>query len=108
MYTVICLHNVGWTGAGVQLVQKKKTIFPEWNSCFDAHLYEGRVIQLVVNSRPSTKVAECSVSAQHLADKCNDGELTNVWVSIQMSAIFDRGSGGCPTFIGGKGLNDNK
>jgi len=28
------------------LVQKKKTIYPEWGSCFDSHLKEGRVIQV--------------------------------------------------------------
>ena len=65
----------------MNLIQKKKTIYPEWNSCFDAHLYEGRVIQMVVNVRPTTKIAECSVSAQSLADRCSDGELTSVWVS---------------------------
>jgi novel protein kinase C delta type len=65
----------------VQLVQKKKTIYPEWNSCFDAHLYEGRVIQMVVNHRPATKIAECNVTARSLADKCNNGELTSIWVS---------------------------
>lgn len=28
-------------GQGLQLVQKKKTIYPDWNRCFDTHLYEG-------------------------------------------------------------------
>jgi hypothetical protein len=29
---------VNTPGKGVLLVQKKKTIYPEWNTCFDAHL----------------------------------------------------------------------
>ena len=29
-------------GQGVQLVQKKKTIYPDWNRCFDTHLYDGK------------------------------------------------------------------
>ena len=29
-------------GHGLQLVQKKKTIYPDWNRCFDTHLYEGK------------------------------------------------------------------
>ena len=64
------------------MIQKKRTIHPEWNSCFDAHLYEGRVIQLIVKQRPDTFMSEVTVSAQSLADKCKDGELSSVWVSL--------------------------
>ncbi|KAK2148685.1 hypothetical protein LSH36_487g03014 [Paralvinella palmiformis] len=56
-------------GKGVQLVQKKKTIYPEWNTCFDAHLYEGRVIELAVWKRPETYVSDVSITAQALAEK---------------------------------------
>lgn len=92
-------------GGGVQLVQKKKTIFPEWNSCFDAHLYEGRVIQMVVNHRPATKVAECHVTARSLADRCNNGELTNIWVSRSQSLnCLYTSLQACSTISGGFGL----
>jgi hypothetical protein len=70
-----------FTGRGVQLVQKKKTIFPEWNTCFDAHLYEGRMIELTVLKRPETYVSEFSINAQVLADKCTEGNVCTVWVS---------------------------
>ena len=35
-------------GQGLQLVQKKKTIYPDWNRCFDTHLYQGEELFVVV------------------------------------------------------------
>jgi len=67
----------------VQLVKKKKTMHPEWNTSFDFHLYEGRVIHLEIIQRPDIKVAECSILAQSLADLAKDGEPTSVWVIIR-------------------------
>ena len=67
-------------GKGVQLVKKKKTIYPEWNTSFDFHLYEDRVIHMEVIQRPNVKVAECSILAQSLADLAKDGEPASVWV----------------------------
>ena len=61
-------------------MQKKKTIYPEWNSCFDAHLYDGRQIQMVVMQRPSKLVADCVISAQALTEKCKDNSVAGVWV----------------------------
>ena len=29
-------------GQGIQLIQQKKTFYPDWNRCFDTHLYDGR------------------------------------------------------------------
>ena len=69
------------SGQRIQLVQKKKTIFPEWNTCFDAHLYDGRVIQLVVMQRPNKLIADVNIRSQYLAEKCADGGVASVWVS---------------------------
>ena len=77
-------------GKGVQLVKKKKTIYPEWNTSFDFHLYEGRVIHLEILQRPDTKVAECSILAQSLADMAKDGEATSVWVITHSSSTLSR------------------
>jgi len=71
---------VNLAGRGQQLVQKKKTIYPEWNSCFDAHLYEGRVIQMVVMQRPNIRVSEVTISAQEMAEKCKEGGVASVWL----------------------------
>jgi len=53
---------------------------PEWNTSFDFHLYEGRVIHIEIIQRPDIKVAECSILAQSLANMAKDGEPTSVWV----------------------------
>ena len=74
-------------GRGVQLIQRKKTIYPEWNTCFDAHLYEGRVIQMIVLQRPNVFVADTNIAAQVLADKCQDGGVCNVQVRTLIPSL---------------------
>lgn len=72
------------------LVQKKKTIYPEWNKCFDTHLYDGRVITIVVLQKPGGKVvADVSIGVQFLVDQCKRDAhgFSSVWVSL--SCIFD-------------------
>lgn len=69
---------------GISLVQKKKTIYPEWNKCFDTHLYDGRVITIVVLQKPSGRViAEVSIGVQFLVDQCKRDThgFSSVWVS---------------------------
>lgn len=78
-----CLSSMCVTaGQGVQLVQKKKTLYPEWNSCFDAHLYEGRAIQMIVMERPNKFLADITIGAKVMADKCNgsNNHVATVWV----------------------------
>ncbi|KAL5013166.1 hypothetical protein ScPMuIL_007436 [Solemya velum] len=72
-------------GRPTQYIQKKKTIFPEWNTCFDAHLYEGRVIQMTVMDRPDKMLAESTIPARVLADKCSDGNIATVWLELKPS-----------------------
>lgn len=75
-------------GRGVQYVQKKKTIYPEWNTCFDAHLYDGRMIHMVVMQRPQKLVADVNIGAKNLAEKCPDGEVASVWVGYHCIALY--------------------
>ena len=70
------------SGRGPQYVQKKRTIYPEWNTCFDAHLYEGRVINIVVMEKPNRLLAEVTVPSKSLAQKCTDGNIASIWVCI--------------------------
>lgn len=76
---------VNTPGRGVQLVQRKKTIYPEWNTCFDAHLYEGRVVQMVAMERPNRFLADVTVSAKALADKCTDSNIVTIWLELKPS-----------------------
>lgn len=69
---------------------KKKTIYPEWNKCFDTHLYDGRVITIVVLQKPGGKVvADVSIGVQFLVDQCKRDAhgFSSVWVGL--SCIFD-------------------
>ena len=84
-------------GRGVQLIQRKKTIYPEWNTCFDAHLYEGRMIQLIVLQRPNVFVADANIGAQVLADRCKDGGVANVKVSLDCQNVLFRFESFCVT-----------
>lgn len=71
---------------GISLVQKKKTIYPEWNKCFDTHLYEGRVITIVVLQKPTGKVvADVSIGVQFLVDQCKRDAhgFSSVWLDLQ-------------------------
>lgn len=84
--TVRTKVGVNWTrrvctGKPASYVQKKKTIYPDWNSCFDAHLLEGRMVQLIVLQRPdNSHVAETEVTASALADKCQSNNAATAWV----------------------------
>lgn len=72
-------------GQGYSLVQKKKTIYPEWNKCFDTHLYDGRVITIVILQKPGGNVvADVTIGVQFLVDQCKRDAhgFSSVWVSL--------------------------
>nr|CAB3265161.1 protein kinase C delta type-like [Phallusia mammillata] len=77
----------GNEGVRGTLVQKKKTLYPEWGSCFDSHLKDGRVVQMVLMSKPDKLVSECNIGLQMLADKCRNqsigGTGTDVWLDLK-------------------------
>jgi len=69
------------------LEQRKKTMFPEWNSCFDSHLKDGRVVQIILKKRPDIIISECNIGLQILADKCKGqivgGPATDIWLDLK-------------------------
>ncbi|XP_032230601.1 protein kinase C delta type [Nematostella vectensis] len=69
-------------GQGITLVQKKKTIYPEWNKCFDTHNYEGRVITIVVREKPDHLLAEVTIGVQFLVDQCRHDGFSSVWLDL--------------------------
>ncbi|OWK02769.1 PRKCD [Cervus elaphus hippelaphus] len=52
------------TERGKTLVQKKPTMYPEWRSTFDAHVYEGRVIQVVLMRAAEEPLSEATLDLQ--------------------------------------------
>jgi novel protein kinase C delta type len=64
------------------LIQTKPSFYPNWNSCFDCHLYEGRMIQIVIKVTHSDEwMAEATVSAEYLASKARKRLIQQDWVS---------------------------
>ncbi|KAK7819759.1 hypothetical protein U0070_012365 [Myodes glareolus] len=75
------------TERGKTLVQKKPTMYPEWKSTFDAHIYEGRVIQIVLMRAAEDPLSEVTVGVSVLAERCkkNNGKA-EFWLDLQPQA----------------------
>ena len=78
-------------GQGIQLVQKKKTIYPEWNKSFDTHVYNGRMINVAVMSRFDNKlIGDVTFGVEFLADQCrkSDSGVSSIWVGHSIEFHF--------------------
>ncbi|XP_050813721.1 protein kinase C delta type isoform X1 [Gopherus flavomarginatus] len=72
------------TERGKTLVQKKPTMYPEWKSSFDAHIYEGRVIQIVLMKAAEDPLSEVTVGVSVLAERCKKGNgKAEFWLDLQ-------------------------
>ncbi|KAL4656001.1 protein kinase C delta type-like [Arapaima gigas] len=71
------------TERGKTLVQKKPTMYPAWKSSFDAHIYEGRVLQVMLMKTAEEPLSEVTLGISVLAERCKMGNgHTEFWVSI--------------------------
>lgn len=76
-------HN---TERGKTLVQRKPTMYPAWKSSFDAHIYEGRVIQVVLMRTAEEPLADATLGVSVLAERCKKSNgSTEFWVDLQPS-----------------------
>ncbi|XP_028643299.1 protein kinase C delta type [Grammomys surdaster] len=75
------------TDRGKTLVQKKPTMYPDWKTTFDAHIYEGRVIQIVLMRAAEDPMSEVTVGVSVLAERCkkNNGKA-EFWLDLQPQA----------------------
>ncbi|KAM4613453.1 protein kinase C, delta b [Polymixia lowei] len=76
------------TERGKTLVQRKPTMYPAWKSTFDAHIYEGRVLQVVLMQTAEVPLAEATVGVSVLAERCKKAKSngrTEFWVDLQPS-----------------------
>lgn len=55
-------------------------IYLEWNICFDVYIYEGRVINMIINEKFNRMLVEVIISVRVLVDKCRDGNIFSIWV----------------------------
>ena len=71
------------------LIQRRKTVYPQWNSCLDIHLYPGRVIQVLIMQNKDNQLAEVTFTIHSLAEYCKDSPSSvDVWVSCLNYFVF--------------------
>lgn len=65
-------------------IQKKPTMYPPWDSTFDAHINKGRVMQIIVKGKNVDLISETTVELYSLAERCrkNNGR-TEIWVNVR-------------------------
>uniref|UniRef100_A0A3B3Q8L7 Protein kinase C n=1 Tax=Paramormyrops kingsleyae TaxID=1676925 RepID=A0A3B3Q8L7_9TELE len=72
------------TERGKTLVQRKPTMYPAWKSSFDAHIYEGRVLQVLLMKTAEEPLSEVTVGVSVLAERCKKGNgHAEFWVDLQ-------------------------
>uniref|UniRef100_A0AAX7T2B8 Protein kinase C n=1 Tax=Astatotilapia calliptera TaxID=8154 RepID=A0AAX7T2B8_ASTCA len=71
---------------GKTLVQRKPTMYPAWKSTFDAHIYEGRVLEVLLMKTAEEPLAEVSVGVSVLAERCKKANgRAEFWVDLHPS-----------------------
>ncbi|XP_028853659.1 protein kinase C, delta b [Denticeps clupeoides] len=74
------------TERGITLVQRKPTMYPAWKSTFDAHIHEGRVLQVVLMKTAEEPLSEATVGVSVIAERCKKGNgRAEFWVDLQPS-----------------------
>ncbi|XP_035242779.1 protein kinase C delta type-like isoform X1 [Anguilla anguilla] len=72
------------TERGKTLVQKKPTMYPPWRSTFDAHIHEGRVLQVLLMKTAEESLSEVTVGVSVLVERCKkDNGHAEFWVDMQ-------------------------
>ncbi|XP_075409293.1 protein kinase C theta type isoform X2 [Tenrec ecaudatus] len=69
---------------GQMYVQKKPTMYPPWDSTFDAHINKGRVMQIIVKGKNMDLISETTIELYSLAERCrkNNGK-TEIWLELK-------------------------
>nr|XP_057924750.1 protein kinase C delta type-like [Doryrhamphus excisus]XP_057924759.1 protein kinase C delta type-like [Doryrhamphus excisus] len=76
------------TERGKTLVQRKPTMYPTWKTTFDAHIYEGRVLEVVLLQGAEQPLAKASVGVSVLAERCKKSKTNGraeFWVDLMPS-----------------------
>lgn len=76
------------TERGKTLVQRKPTMYPSWKSTFDAHIYEGRVLEVVLMQSNEEPLAKATMGMSVLAERCKKSKTesrADFWVDLHPS-----------------------
>uniref|UniRef100_A0A452QI12 protein kinase C n=1 Tax=Ursus americanus TaxID=9643 RepID=A0A452QI12_URSAM len=67
-----------------KLEWKKPTMYPPWDSTFDAHINKGRVMQIIVKGKNMDLISETTVELSSLAERCrkNNGKA-EIWLELK-------------------------
>lgn len=69
-WTRLSLRSFRFLERGKTLVQRKPTMYPAWKASFDAHIYEGRVLEVLLMKTAEEPLAEVTVGVSVLAERC--------------------------------------
>lgn len=61
-------------------------MYPQWMTAFDAHIYEGRVLEVVLMQSTEEPLAKATVGVSVLAERCKKSKsncCTQFWVDLQ-------------------------
>ena len=75
----------------VDLVQRRRTMNQEWNTFFDSHLYDGRVIHmLIMDQQTKLKLADVQVGVHILANYCRQNGDQPLELAVRQSIFNDK------------------
>ncbi|XP_048465961.1 protein kinase C theta type-like [Rhincodon typus] len=79
-YCAVIVKEPVDTEKGQIFMQKKPTMYPPWNSTFDAHINKGRVMHILIKGKSVELISETTVELNSLAEKCkrNQGKA-DIW-----------------------------
>ncbi|KAL4625097.1 protein kinase C theta type-like [Arapaima gigas] len=83
-YCAVYMKEVVETEKGQLHKQKKPTMYPPWSTAFDAHVYKGRLMHVVVKDKTADLKSEATVHLDTLATRCKkeNGKL-EIWVDLK-------------------------
>uniref|UniRef100_H2TQC3 Protein kinase C n=1 Tax=Takifugu rubripes TaxID=31033 RepID=H2TQC3_TAKRU len=85
-FCAIKLKEALTTGEELVFRYKKPTMYPAWKASFDAHIYEGRVLEVLLMKTAEEPLAEVSVGVSVLAERCKKANgRAEFWVDLHPS-----------------------
>lgn len=63
-------------------------MYPPWRSTFDSHIYEGRVIEVVLMQSTEEPLAKVTLDVSMLTERCKkskNGSFAEFWVDLHPS-----------------------
>uniref|UniRef100_A0A8C5MIH1 Protein kinase C n=1 Tax=Leptobrachium leishanense TaxID=445787 RepID=A0A8C5MIH1_9ANUR len=83
-YCAVIVKEAVESESGKIYIQKKPTMYPPWESTFDAHIRKGRVMHIIVKGRPDGVISETTIELNSLAERCkkNNGNM-EIWIELK-------------------------